>query len=270
MMSRPAIGSQARAPQPEPCTEVVASVSWALKSSKLPKRLVDGRGQLALGLAPAVRAHAGPEDAVQDVAGEVEGEVLAELGDEGEVAAVPGVGQLLEGGVRPLHVGGVVLVVVELHDPSVDVRLEGRVVVRQVGEGVGAHRGPVYPDRVVIRRSRARPSRRSMTTTSSQRPSCGPPPARCPRSRSRPARAGRSRRRGRPTIRAIMAWKPWAVAVATSSSSRARPTPPDRAGHGRRRPSPRRSCCRPVARGRATARRSPGSSPSSSSATSTA
>ena len=54
---------------------------------------------------------------------------------------------------------------------------------------------------------------------------CGPPPARCPRSRSRRRRGARSRRRCSPEIRAITEWKPWAAARRSSSSSSRRPMP---------------------------------------------
>src|SRR5262249_58841307 len=45
-----------------------------------------------------------------------------------------------EGGVRALHVCRVVLVVVELEDLGGVMRLEGGVVVRQIGECVLGHR----------------------------------------------------------------------------------------------------------------------------------
>lgn len=50
---------------------------------------------------------------------------------------------LFLGDVQVVHVGRVVLAVVKLHDLGVDMRLQGAIVVRQVGEFVllpGAHR----------------------------------------------------------------------------------------------------------------------------------
>src|SRR5438874_10581001 len=68
--------------------------------------------------------------------GHVEGEVLLQHRDGREVALPAKVVQLLERGVGTLHVGGVVLAVVELHDPSADVGLQRTLVVGKVGEGV--------------------------------------------------------------------------------------------------------------------------------------
>ena len=95
----------------------------------------------AVGLVAAVGALVLPEDRVQDVSGRVEGERLLESHDGTEVVAVPGGGELLERLVGARHVRGVVLVVVELHDLARHVRLECRVVVGQVGQGVLGHRG---------------------------------------------------------------------------------------------------------------------------------
>lgn len=43
---------------------------------------------------------------------------------------------LLLGGIQVVHIGRVVLAVVQLHDLGIDVRLQGAIVVRQVGEAV--------------------------------------------------------------------------------------------------------------------------------------
>ena len=64
---------------------------------------------------------------------------LSRDGDVVEVALVARLGEALESGVRPLHVAGVVLVVVELHDLARDVGLEGAVVVSKLGKRVGRH-----------------------------------------------------------------------------------------------------------------------------------
>ena len=74
-----------------------------------------------------------------DVSTEVEGQVLLELVDGSEVALLAGLGQLLQGGVGTLHVGVVVLVVVELHDLARDVGLQCAVVVVEIGKGVNSH-----------------------------------------------------------------------------------------------------------------------------------
>ncbi len=93
----------------------------------------------AVGLVAAVGALVLPEDGVQDVARDVEGERLLESHDGAEVVLVAGGGQLLERLVGAGDVGGVVLVVVELHDLSRHVGLEGAVVVGQIGERVIGH-----------------------------------------------------------------------------------------------------------------------------------
>ncbi|MPM48107.1 hypothetical protein SDC9_94829 [bioreactor metagenome] len=95
------------------------------------------RGLDVTGRLGAARRHVGPEDGVVEVAAQVEGEVLLQLVDDAEVALVPRVGQLLQGGVGALDVGGVVLVVVQLHDLRDDGRGQSVVVVREVGQLVG-------------------------------------------------------------------------------------------------------------------------------------
>ena len=76
------------------------------------------------------------------MSGHVEREILLQHRDRAEIALAPQVGELLEGGVGSLHVRRVVLVVVQLHDPTADVRFECPEVVGQVGQGVrgGCHR----------------------------------------------------------------------------------------------------------------------------------
>src|SRR4029453_12813634 len=56
-----------------------------------------------------------------------------------EVALVTRLGEAIERGVRPLHVGGVVLVVMELHDPAGNVGLERAVVIGKLGKSVRGH-----------------------------------------------------------------------------------------------------------------------------------
>ena len=95
--------------------------------------------QLALGFAAAVRGEVLPEDRVVDVTAEVEGEVLLPQVHRGEVIGGAGGPELVQGGVGAGDVGGVVLVVVELHDPPGDVGLEGCVVVGKLGKCVQGH-----------------------------------------------------------------------------------------------------------------------------------
>ncbi len=85
-------------------------------------------------------AHVRPEQRVQDVTRQVEGQVLLELVDRAELFALAGGGELLERGVGALHVRGVVLVVVQFEDLGGIVRLERRVVIGQVGQRVLGHR----------------------------------------------------------------------------------------------------------------------------------
>src|SRR5207248_3643097 len=68
------------------------------------ERLVDRSGELTVGLVAAVRAHGLPEQRVQDVARQVEGQVLLELVDRAELFALARGGELLERGVRAFAV----------------------------------------------------------------------------------------------------------------------------------------------------------------------
>jgi len=99
----------------------------------------DRRGDLTLGSPAPVGGEVLPEDRVVDVATEVEGEVLLIQVDRREVAGLPSGSELVECRVGTVDVGLVVLVVVELHDLRTDVRLERRVVVGQLGQGVDSH-----------------------------------------------------------------------------------------------------------------------------------
>lgn len=93
--------------------------------------VVDGSAELAFRLVAAVRRQVRPEHGVVDVAGQVEGEVLLQQVDLAQVALLPGLRQLLQSVVGALDVGGVVLVVVQLHDLARDPRLQSGVVVGQ-------------------------------------------------------------------------------------------------------------------------------------------
>ncbi|GAA1097687.1 hypothetical protein GCM10009663_45750 [Kitasatospora arboriphila] len=95
----------------------------------------------AVGAVAALRGEVLPEQRVQDVAGEVEGERLLQADEAAVLLLVARLGELFEGVVGALDVGGVVLGVVQLQDLGGHRALEGGVVVRQVGKRVGAHGG---------------------------------------------------------------------------------------------------------------------------------
>ena len=90
----------------------------------------------AVGLVATVRGEVLPEDRVQHVTGDVEGQRLLEADDAGEVTLVARLGDLLGGVVGALDVGRVVLVVVQLEDLAAHGGLEGAVVVGKVRKGV--------------------------------------------------------------------------------------------------------------------------------------
>ena len=69
----------------------------------------------------------------------MERHVLLELVDRAEIARAARLAQLLEGGIGAVDVGLVVLAVVQLEDLGRQVRLEGRVVVGQLGQFVLRH-----------------------------------------------------------------------------------------------------------------------------------
>ena len=76
------------------------------------------------------------------MATQVEGQVLLPQVDGGKIASLARGGQLVQRGVCAGHVGGVVLVVVQLHDAPGDVGLKSGVVVGQIRQGVGGHDAP--------------------------------------------------------------------------------------------------------------------------------
>ncbi len=102
--------------------------------------LVDRRGQFSLGLAAAVGRHVLPEQRVQNVPRDVEGQVLLELVEVAELTGLPSGCESGGGGVGALHVGSVVLVVVQLHDLAGVVGLQRAGVVGQFGQRVFGHR----------------------------------------------------------------------------------------------------------------------------------
>jgi hypothetical protein len=74
---------------------------------------------------------------------EVESEILLELVDVAEGIPISGIGELLEGSVNTLDVRRVVLGVMQFHDLAGDVRCEGAIVVRKIGQFVGSHCSPL-------------------------------------------------------------------------------------------------------------------------------
>jgi hypothetical protein len=101
--------------------------------------VVDRVGEVALRLAAAVGREVRPEDRVQDMAGEMEGEVLLQHVHGAELVVAARLVEPFEGLVRPLHVRRMMLVVVELDDARRHGGLERGVVVGQVGKGVDGH-----------------------------------------------------------------------------------------------------------------------------------
>lgn len=110
-----------------------------LQSVEAAEELVDGGCQLALRAAAAVGAHVGPEDAVQHVATDMEGEAARELVDVAEVARLASRRQCIERVVGALHVRSMVLVVMQADDLTAVVRLERAGGVGQFGKCVRRH-----------------------------------------------------------------------------------------------------------------------------------
>ncbi len=101
--------------------------------------LLDGVGEGAVGAVAAVRGEVLPEERVQDVAGEVEGERLLQADQAAELLLLAGLGELLQGVVGALDVRGVVLGVVQFQDLAGHRPLQCGVVVGEIGEGVLTH-----------------------------------------------------------------------------------------------------------------------------------
>ena len=96
------IGSHASTPQPEPWTVVVASVSCALKRVEVAEVSSIAAASSPSGLPPPSGLRFVQKMRVQDVARQVEGEVLLQPDDGAEVALVARLGQLLQRVVAPL------------------------------------------------------------------------------------------------------------------------------------------------------------------------
>ena len=110
-----------------------------LEAIEAPEVAIDELRELTRRLPARARREVPPEDAVQDVAAHVEGELLLERPDSGEIRLLTGVEELLDDLVGCVHVLAMMLVVVQLHDAAGDVRLEGAVVVGQIGQDVAGH-----------------------------------------------------------------------------------------------------------------------------------
>src|SRR3954465_1511949 len=132
-----------------------------LEIVEAPEVARDELGKLSGGLSTSAGGEVLPEDAVQDVAAHVEGELLLEGRDRREVRLLAGGEELLDDLVRRIDVLAMMLVVVELHDAAGDVRLEGSVVVRQIWQDVAGPGGllcsAVRPARSALRTAPAPP-----------------------------------------------------------------------------------------------------------------
>jgi hypothetical protein len=85
-----------------------------------PEVLGDRLGQVAVRAFAAVGGHVLPVQGVQHVPGDVEREGLLQPDDGAEVTLIAGLGEPVEGVVGAFHIGGAVLVVMQLEDPPVD------------------------------------------------------------------------------------------------------------------------------------------------------
>ncbi len=80
-----------------------------------------------------------PENGMVDVATEVEREVFLQFVDGAKVARLACFCHGREGTIRSVHVGLVVLRVVQFHDARRNVGFERAVVVGKFGEAIGNH-----------------------------------------------------------------------------------------------------------------------------------
>jgi hypothetical protein len=101
--------------------------------------LVDGSAEVTDRLLPTVGREVLPEDGVQNVSGYIESQGLLESYDGSELTVGPSVGELVESGVGPSYIGGVMLVMVEFQYLGRIVRLQGTEIVGEVGKRVLGH-----------------------------------------------------------------------------------------------------------------------------------
>src|SRR5699024_6473987 len=103
------------------------------------EELVDRLRQLTGGLVAALRGEVLPEDRVVRVTTEVERQILRELVHRREVTGLPRRRELLQRRVRTLHIGRMMLGVMQLHDLPGDRRSERPVVVVEIRKRVLRH-----------------------------------------------------------------------------------------------------------------------------------
>ena len=109
-------GSQASAPQPEPCTVVVAWVSWALNASNEPKSSSMAAASSPSGLPPPSGLRFSQKIEWRTWPDRLKARFFCRPDDGAEVLLRTRLGELVHRGVETVHVGLVVLVVVELED----------------------------------------------------------------------------------------------------------------------------------------------------------
>src|SRR5438105_9566304 len=100
---------------------------------------LDGLRERPDRLAARARSQVLPEEAVQHVSGNVEGELVLERRNAVELAGAARLEQLLDALVGGVHVLAVVLVVVQLHEAAGEVRLQRAVVIAAIGKYVAGH-----------------------------------------------------------------------------------------------------------------------------------
>jgi hypothetical protein len=115
---------------------IAASVSWRSRPVKEPKNSFTAAANSPSGSPPLLGAQVLPQERVEDVPGQVERQALLQLVDGGEISLVPRLAQLLQSRIRPRHIPGMVLVVMQRQQPGRVMRLESGVVVRKLRERV--------------------------------------------------------------------------------------------------------------------------------------
>ncbi|ENH91544.1 phosphomannomutase [Pseudomonas aeruginosa VRFPA02] len=119
-----------------------------LERLEAPELLIDGPPQVAIGTATALGRHHGPEQRVVGMPTAIVDNRGAQL--LRQTSQLPqqtfhrllGIGRAFQRGVQVVHIGLVVLAVVDLHGQRIDVRFQGIVGVRQGRQGVGHGNSP--------------------------------------------------------------------------------------------------------------------------------
>jgi hypothetical protein len=114
-------------------------VDLFLEGFEAPELVGDRGGELAPRPLPRLGRQILPEHRMENVAREIEREGFLQRPDVLEAALLTRLGEAIERGIRSLHVAGMMLVVMELHDPAGDVGLECTVVVSELGKRVRGH-----------------------------------------------------------------------------------------------------------------------------------